>query len=127
MQGTHRAPSSDSADRRTELAADRTVLAAERTYAAWAAHGVSDRCEIVGGNMFGSLPRGGDGYLFKNVLLDEENERVCAILRACRSAPLDQWAQDLRMWRQNGLTLISLPVGIDPAVQRRANHTGRAR
>jgi hypothetical protein len=33
VQGTHRPPSSDSADRRTVLAADRTVLAAERIYA----------------------------------------------------------------------------------------------
>ena len=50
-----------------------------------AARGVSDRCEVVGGNMFVSLPQGGDLYIFKNVLLDEEDRRVCAILKACRS------------------------------------------
>jgi putative membrane protein len=48
MQGTHRPPSSDSADRRTELAADRTVLAAERTYAAWVRTGVAALAAGVG-------------------------------------------------------------------------------
>ncbi len=34
------APARDSADRRTQLAADRTVFAAERTYAAWVRTGM---------------------------------------------------------------------------------------
>jgi len=48
MQGNHRPLSSDSADRRTELAADRTVLAAERTYAAWVRTGVAALAAGVG-------------------------------------------------------------------------------
>lgn len=39
---------SDTADRRTELAADRTVLAAERTYAAWIRTGLAALASGVG-------------------------------------------------------------------------------
>ena len=39
---------SDSADRRTQLAADRTVLAAERTYAAWVRTGFAGLASGVG-------------------------------------------------------------------------------
>ncbi|MBV9862148.1 MAG: DUF202 domain-containing protein [Alphaproteobacteria bacterium] len=39
---------SDSADRRTQLAADRTVLAAERTYAAWMRTGLAALASGVG-------------------------------------------------------------------------------
>jgi inner membrane protein YidH len=48
MQGAHRPPSTDSADRPTELAADRTVPAAERTYAAWVRTGVAALAAGVG-------------------------------------------------------------------------------
>jgi hypothetical protein len=33
---------------------------------------VVDRCQIVGGNFFDSLPRGGDLYLLSRVLLNTE-------------------------------------------------------
>jgi len=58
MQETHRPSSSDSADRRTELAADRTVLAAERTYAAWVRTGVAALAAGVGAKkvLAGVLP-----------------------------------------------------------------------
>jgi inner membrane protein YidH len=58
MQETHRPPSGDSADRRTELAADRTVLAAERTYAAWVRTGVAALAAGVGAKkvLAGVLP-----------------------------------------------------------------------
>jgi putative membrane protein len=38
----------DSADRRTELAADRTVLAAERTYASWVQLGLASLAAGIG-------------------------------------------------------------------------------
>jgi len=41
-------PASDSADRRTQLAADRTVFAAERTYAAWVRTGLASLASGVG-------------------------------------------------------------------------------
>ena len=50
------------------------------------AAGVTDRCEIVGGDVFKVVPEGGDAYLIKSVLMDEDDEQAIAILTACRSA-----------------------------------------
>jgi putative membrane protein len=41
-------PLQDSADRRTQLAADRTVFAAEHTYAAWVRTGLAALASGVG-------------------------------------------------------------------------------
>jgi hypothetical protein len=49
-------------------------------------HGVADRCQAIGGDMFGAVPCGGDAYVVKNVLMDEADDEVRTILRACRSA-----------------------------------------
>lgn len=49
------------------------------------APGVADRCQTVSGDMFHAVPPGGDAYIVKNVLMDEDDAEVCAILRACRS------------------------------------------
>ncbi|MCC8954165.1 hypothetical protein H8B02_12085 [Bradyrhizobium sp. Pear77] len=46
---------------------------------------VADRCEIMGGDAFKSIPKGGDAYLIKSVLMDESDESVISILRRCRS------------------------------------------
>lgn len=51
-----------------------------------AAHGVADRCEVVAGDMFVSVPDGGDAYLIKSVLLDDDDEKTCTILKLCRAA-----------------------------------------
>jgi O-methyltransferase domain/Dimerisation domain len=48
------------------------------------AHGVADRCDIVGGSMSVSVPGGGDACILKNVFLDEEDDQVCGILKICR-------------------------------------------
>jgi predicted O-methyltransferase YrrM len=50
------------------------------------ASGVADRCEIVGGDVFKAVPEGGDAYLIKSVLMDEDDDQAIAILAACRSA-----------------------------------------
>ncbi len=50
------------------------------------AAGVRDRCQIVGGSFFDSLPPGGDAYLLKFILHDWEDEEATAILRSCRQA-----------------------------------------
>lgn len=50
------------------------------------AAGVTDRCEIVGGDVFKAVPEGGDAYLIKSVLMDEDDDQAIAILKACRSA-----------------------------------------
>jgi hypothetical protein len=50
------------------------------------AAGVSNRCEIVGGDVFKAVPEGGDAYLIKSVLMDEDDDQAIAILLACRTA-----------------------------------------
>jgi hypothetical protein len=52
------------------------------------AAGVADRCEIVAGDFFSTLPAGADAYVLKNVLHDWNNERAVAILKSCRKAVL---------------------------------------
>ncbi|GHC83270.1 methyltransferase [Streptomyces flavofungini] len=48
--------------------------------------GVADRCEIVGGDFFSSVPSGADAYLLKNVIHDWDDEKSVAVLRNCRAA-----------------------------------------
>jgi hypothetical protein len=48
--------------------------------------GVADRCELVAGSFFDSIPGGGDAYLLKAVLHDWNDEEAVAILRNCRRA-----------------------------------------
>jgi hypothetical protein len=50
------------------------------------AAGVAHRCQVVGGNFFEAVPRGGDAYILKNVLGNWDDDRAVAILRACRRA-----------------------------------------
>jgi predicted O-methyltransferase YrrM len=46
--------------------------------------GVLDRCEVVGGDMFAAIPRGGDAYVFSRVIHDWDDERATVALRNCR-------------------------------------------
>jgi precorrin-6B methylase 2 len=48
--------------------------------------GVADRCELVAGDFFESVPDGGDGYVIKSVLHDWDDERCTALLANCRRA-----------------------------------------
>ena len=64
-----------------------TVLPLARVYLA--AHGVADRCDIVAGDFFTSVPDGADLYLLKSVLHDWDDDRSVAILRNCRAAMKD--------------------------------------
>ena len=51
-----------------------------------AEQGVADRCELVEGDFFSSVPVGGDVYVLKSILHDWDDERCAAILRNCRAA-----------------------------------------
>jgi hypothetical protein len=53
---------------------------------ALAAAGVAERCEIVAGDFFGELPRGGDAYLLKNIVHGWNDARAAAILQRCGAA-----------------------------------------
>jgi hypothetical protein len=48
--------------------------------------GVGDRCDVVGGDMFTSVPEGGDVYLFSSVVHDWDDVRATKVLQVCRRA-----------------------------------------
>ncbi|MDP6994395.1 MAG: methyltransferase, partial [Woeseiaceae bacterium] len=48
------------------------------------AEGLHDRCEVIGGDFFASLPTGIDLFLLKAVLMDWEDEQAIRILQNCR-------------------------------------------
>jgi hypothetical protein len=50
------------------------------------AAGVLDRCEIVAGSFFESVPAGGDAYVLKSIIHDWEDAESVAILSVCRQA-----------------------------------------
>lgn len=49
-------------------------------------YGVIDRCQIVGGDFFESVPAGADAYIIKQVIHDWSDEQCIAILKNCRKA-----------------------------------------
>jgi O-methyltransferase domain/Dimerisation domain len=50
------------------------------------AEGVRERCEIVGGSFFDSIPPGADAYVLKQIIHDWDDEQSLMILRNCRAA-----------------------------------------
>jgi predicted O-methyltransferase YrrM len=48
--------------------------------------GVAERCEIVEGSFFDSVPYGADAYLLSQVLHDWDDTNALNILRICREA-----------------------------------------
>jgi hypothetical protein len=50
---------------------------------------VASRCEVIGGDMFRSVPAGGDAYILKRILHDWNDEEAIQILRNCRTAMRD--------------------------------------
>jgi hypothetical protein len=48
--------------------------------------GVRDRCAVVSGSFFESVPAGRDAYVLKNIVHDWNDERATAILASCRKA-----------------------------------------
>jgi SAM-dependent methyltransferase len=53
------------------------------------AAGELDRCQVVGGNFFESVPKGADAYLLKRIIHDWNDDTSAGILRRCRDAVLD--------------------------------------
>jgi hypothetical protein len=49
-----------------------------------ASAGLANRCELVGGSFFESVPVGADAYLLKSIVHDWDDERSVDILRSCR-------------------------------------------
>jgi hypothetical protein len=48
--------------------------------------GLQDRCQLIGGNFFESVPPGGDAYLLRYIIHDWDDERAIAILKNCYQA-----------------------------------------
>ena len=48
--------------------------------------GVSDRCRLVAGDFFESVPAGADAYILKSVIHDWDDRRARLILENCRAA-----------------------------------------
>jgi hypothetical protein len=48
--------------------------------------GVADRCKVVGGSFFESVPDGGDAYLMKNIVHDWPDDDAARILNNIRNA-----------------------------------------
>ncbi len=54
-----------------------------------AASGVAERCELVAGSFFESVPEGGAVYLLASIVHNWDDARAIAILRSCRRAMND--------------------------------------
>jgi hypothetical protein len=71
-----------------------------------AAEGVSERCQLIAGNFFESVPEGGDAYILKHIIHDWDDERAIAILKQCH-----------KVMPENGKVLLAeqvIPPGNEP-------------
>ena len=50
------------------------------------AKGIANRCTLVSGDFFESVPKGGDAYLMKSILHDWDDRRCVKLLANCRAA-----------------------------------------
>jgi hypothetical protein len=50
---------------------------------------LTGRCEVVAGDIFSSVPGGGDAYILKNIIHDWDDERALKILQNCNRAMAD--------------------------------------
>ncbi|MCP4189997.1 MAG: methyltransferase [Planctomycetaceae bacterium] len=55
----------------------------ERAKETFQSAGLNDRCQIVGGDFFQSIPPGADAYLMRHIIHDWDDEKCLKILRNC--------------------------------------------
>ncbi|MFO0809531.1 MAG: methyltransferase [Gemmataceae bacterium] len=58
----------------------------ERARPNLAGAGLLDRCDLVSGDFFASVPAGADAYFLRHIIHDWDDARAAAILRNCRAA-----------------------------------------
>jgi hypothetical protein len=51
-----------------------------------AAAGLADRCELIAGSFFESVPAGADAYFMRHIIHDWDDEKLLTILRNCHRA-----------------------------------------
>ena len=51
--------------------------------------GLLDRCELIGGSFFESVPKGADVYMMRHIIHDWDEEKCLTILRNCHQAMPD--------------------------------------
>ena len=79
---------------------------AERATANLQAAGVADRCRVMGGNFFESVPAGADAYLMRHIIHDWDDQKATTILRNVHQAI----GKDGRLLVVEGV----IPPGNDP-------------
>jgi hypothetical protein len=79
----------------------------ERAKANLAAAGVADRCEVIGGSFFESIPPGADAYLMRHIIHDWDDEKSTTILRNVHKA----MSGDARLLLVEGV----IPPGNEPS------------
>jgi hypothetical protein len=80
----------------------------ERAKISLQAAGLADRCQVIGGNFFESVPGGADAYLMRHIIHDWDDEKATRILQNVH-----------RAMRNAGRLLIVesvIPPGNDPAM-----------
>ncbi|MEG4576766.1 methyltransferase [Microcoleus sp. N3A4] len=55
-----------------------------------ASKGVAERCQLISGDFFESVPSGGDTYILQNIVHDWDDRRAITILKNCRRAMGDK-------------------------------------
>ena len=81
-----------------------------RTRESLKAYGVDDRCSVIEGNFFKSVPSGADTYLFRHIIHDFTDEQSVQILNNCR-----------KVIPNNGRLLIIegvVPTGNEPSLAK---------
>jgi hypothetical protein len=58
----------------------------DRARALVASETTANRCQLIAGNFFDSVPAGGDAYILKHIIHDWDDERAIAILKQCHRA-----------------------------------------
>jgi len=80
---------------------------AERAKANTQAAGVADRCQVIGGSFFESVPKGADAYLLRHIIHDWDDEKSAKILKNIHQA----------MGKDGRLLVVEsiIPSGNDPS------------
>ncbi len=83
---------------------------AERTRAHVEALGLSERCVVIAGSFFDSVPTGADAYFLRHIIHDWDDEKAITILRHCRQA----------LGERGKLLLVEglIPPGNEPAISK---------